>query len=489
MSGPSRRVALIGVLAAALVCAGVVDRLVTRPAPPKAPSFGALSATRVAPSTGTESTAWYCAGGTGAQGGAPATIVLTNASTRTVTGTLTAVPALAPGAPTSGPWAQARSVAVSVPADGQVAVGADQLGTTTLVAAAVVFDGGGVGVSEAVSSPLGWSMAPCASSTAPDWYFAHGATAQGSGLTLSLFNPTATDATVDVSLLSSTAGYLAPAAYQGIDIPPGSYVTENVGDHAPDDAALATEVDALSGTVVATELESLGVPGSGGISLMAGSPRPARQWVFAQNTDLTGGTVAFHVLNPSARPIVVSVAIGLPQGAAAEPLTLRVAANSVATLVAEHQTRIPTNVAYSAVFTSAGGGVVVCRQVTSPQGSPAPVPEDGDVPGVAGGKTRWILPAVVPPGTGPWALALVDLGPRAAALRVTTPNGRAVAGQTTRHVKPGTPLVIGPNPGAPFGTSPLGISADQPVAVELDALPVAGPGVVVVPSLDASPAR
>ena len=65
------------------------------------------------------------------------------------------------------------------------------------MAAAVVLDGGGVAVSESVQSPLGWSMAPCAPSTATDWYFAHGATAQGGGLVLSLFNPDATDAVVE----------------------------------------------------------------------------------------------------------------------------------------------------------------------------------------------------------------------------------------------------------------------------------------------------
>jgi hypothetical protein len=399
-----------------------------------------------------------------------------------VGGTLTVVAPLAPSTSTPAPWAQAHTMPVRVPPDGQATVGADQLGTTSLTAVAIVLDGGGVAVAESVSSPLGWSMAPCSSSTSTSWYFAHGATAQGSGLTLSLFNPGATDATVDVSLVSATAGFLAPAAYQGIDIPPGALVTENVGDHAPDDAALATEVTALSGGVVATELESVGTTGNGGISLLAGSPQPATRWVFAQNTDLTGGKVAFHVLNPSTRPAVVSVAIGLPGGAAAEPLTLRVPPQGLATLVAEDQTRIPANLSYSAVFTSHGAAVVVGRQVASPPGVPAPVPEDGDVPGVAGGATRWILPALVAPGTGPWALAVVDLGPRPAHVRVTAPSGRALRGQATRRVGPGMALVIGPNPGPPLATSPVGVTSDQPVAIELDALPVAGPGVVVVPA-------
>src|ERR1700688_1063366 len=483
VTGPLRRAAMIALLVAILVGTGIAGRLIARTAPRRAPAGSALSALRVAPNGPTESSSWYCAGGTGAQGGAPATIVLTNAGDRPVKGTLTAVPAVAANAPTPAPWAEAHSVALTVPAESQVAVGADQLGSTSLVAAAVVLDGGGVAVSESVASPLGWAMAPCAPSTATSWYFAHGATARGSGLTLSLFNPNATDAVVNISLGSSTAGLLQPAAYQGIDVAPGSLVTENIGDHAPDDGALATEVSTLSGAVVATELESVGTSGAGGISLTTGTTAPSSLWAFPQNTDLTGGTVAFHVLNPSARSAHVSVAIGLSKGVAAQPLTMQVPAQSVATLVAENVTRIPTNTPYALTFTSTNTGIVVGRQVTSPSRVPAPVPEDGDVPGVPGGSTRWLLPGLVLPGTRAWALAVVDLGARTATVRVVTPNGHAIAGRSAQRVEPGSPLVIGPNPGPPFGTAPFEVLADQPVAVELDALPVAGPGVVVVPSL------
>jgi len=481
--GSLRRVLMIVVLVAILVLTGISDRLISRTTVSVAvPAANALSTFRVAPTAKTESSAWFCAGGSGAQGGAPATIVLTNAGRHPVHGTLTAVSALAAGASQPAPWAGAHSMSVTVPTDGQVAVGADQLGSASLVAAAVVLDGGGVAVSESVQSPLGWSMAPCAPATATDWYFAHGATVQGGGLILSLFNPTATDAVVNISLVSSTAGYLAPAAYQGIDIAPGSLVTENIGDHVPDDAAVATEVSTLSGAIVATELQSVGTPGDGGISLTLGSPATASQWVFPQSTGIPQGTVAFHVLNPTTSPAVVSVDIGLSQGAGAEPLAMHVPAQSLVTLTAESQTRIPSGVPYSLTFSSTGAGIVVSREVAAPAGSPAGVPEVGDVPGVPGGAKRWVLPAAVAPGTAAWALAVVDLGAKPATVKILTTSGRGIAGQATRRVEPGSPLVIGPNPGAPFGTVPFEVTSDQPVAVELDALPVAAPGVVVVPS-------
>jgi hypothetical protein len=474
---------MIVVLVAVLIVTGVSDRLVSRTTVSVAvPAVSALSTLRIAPTAKTESSAWFCAGGSGAQGGAPATIVLTNAGRRVVHGTMTAVSAVASGAAQPGPWAGAHTVALTVPADGQVAVGADQLGSNGLVAAAVVLDGGGVAVSESVQSPLGWSMAPCAPSTATNWYFAHGATAQGGGLILSLFNPSATDAVVNISLVSSTAGYLAPAAYQGIDIAPGSLMTENIGDHVPDDGAVATEVSTLSGAIVATELQSVGTPGDGGISLSLGAPATSSQWVFPQSTGIPSGTVAFHVLNPTTSPAVVSVVIGLSQGAGAEPLSMHVPAQSLVTLNAQSQTRIPIGVPYSLTFTSTGTGIVVSRQVSAPAGSPAGVPEVGDASGVPGGSRRWVLPGAVAPGTGAWALAVVDLGTRATTVKIDTPSGRGIAGQAVRRVDPGSPLFVGPNPGAPFGTAPFEVSAGQPVAVELDMLPVAQPGVVVMPS-------
>ena len=476
---PRRALAIVGVVAA-LAGAGVADRVVARAAPRPVPPMAALDATTV-PAPASESSAWYCAGGTGAQGGAPMSLVLTNATVHAVTGRVTVIPALAADASAS-PWAGAATIAAVVPAQGQLVLGPSQLGSSSFLAAAVVLDGGGVSATQAVSSPLGWSMAPCAATSAPNWYFAHGATTQGGGLVLALFNPGATDAAVNVSLFSATAGFIAPAAYQGIDVPPGSLVTENIGDHAVDDKALATAVAALTGSVVATELESVGTPGSGGLSVTLGTPATARQWAFAQNASVGGGHVVFHVFDPSTQPASVSVTIGLTGGAAAEPLTLNVPAQSQAELDTGSQIRIPASTPYSLTFTAHGAGIVVARQVSAPSGIAAPVPEDGVQAGIPGANRRWLVPTVVSPGTSAWALAVVDEGPAPTVVHITMAGGKAIAGVHERKVEPGVPLIIGPTPGAPYGTEPLEIGASQPVAVELDALPVAAPGVVVVPA-------
>jgi hypothetical protein len=81
---------------------------------------------------------------------------------------------------------------------------------------------------------------------------------------------------------------------------------------------------------------------------------------------------------------------------------------------------------------------------------------------------------------------VVVLGTRPATVRFTTLSGKPVAGQPVRSVEPGSPFVLGPSPGVPFASAPFEVRADQPVAVELDALPVAAPGVAVVPAFATS---
>src|SRR5580698_3965753 len=175
---------------------------------------------------GAESSAWFCAGGTSSGGNAQSTMIVNNPTPRAVTGTVTTVSTA--GAP--------FSMTIPVPADSEQAVSptagaAAGAAVTTAgrgLASTLVFSGGGVGVTQVVSGPLGYSNAPRGSRTAGHWYFGDGSTANGNTLTLSLFNPTATVAVVNVSFVSST-GILAPPAYQGIEIAAGRLVTENIG--------------------------------------------------------------------------------------------------------------------------------------------------------------------------------------------------------------------------------------------------------------------
>ncbi|HXQ60389.1 MAG TPA: hypothetical protein VN799_09820, partial [Acidimicrobiales bacterium] len=333
-----------------------------------------------------------------------------------------------------------------------------------------------------------------ASRTAGNWYFADGSTAGNDTLSLSLFNPGRTTSVVDVSFVTPTNGLLAPPAYQGVDIPGGSLVFENVGDHVRNASDVATVVTTLSGTVVAAELQSAGQPGNGGPSVVLGAPQPSPAWSFAQNMDVTGADTMFHLFNPTGERARVTLTIGLQQGAA-EPLAISVPAMSVSVLDAGRVTRIPSNTPFSATFSSRGGpGIVVSRSLSSVAGSPAP--QVGEVAGVPGGSDRWLVPATNDPATSVSALAVVDMSAAAVTVRlaeVSATGPVVVAGFGERRLRPGIPLVVRPGPGTASGTAsatgpviggePLVVMATGPVAVACDAAPVGNAGVVVFPAL------
>ncbi len=465
-----RRLRLLFAVVAIVAGVATADGLVGRSGSSSFPAAGSATWATVN-SSDAESSAWFCVGGSGTGGGALGTLVLTNATARAVSGTVLA-------APTGG---ADRSTRVSVPAEGQISVVPAQVAQGSWVAATVLLDGGGVGVSEVVTGPLGWSSAPCASSTSSNWYFAHGSTASGASLSLSLYNPSTTDAVVNITLDSSSAGVVQPPAYQGIAVAGGSLVVENVGDHLLDDPEVAAEISTSSGTVVAAELQSTPqAGGGGGSSLLLGVRSPASEWEFPQNLDPPGGSLVFHVFNPSDHEASVSVKVGLAQGAE-QPLSLRVAPRSGSELVAEHETRIPTSGPYSLEFHAAGGvGIVVDREVLAQAGSA--FPRAGQVHGVAGGAHRALLPAVIPPGTGASSLAISGLSSHAVVVTVRSAvRGVPLAGLDRRVVQPGRPLIATPQPGSPLGVVPLLVEASGPVAVELDASATGAPGAVVVP--------
>jgi hypothetical protein len=476
MTDTARRAVLILGILAVIVGIGVADG----GAGPVGGATTAVSSVAV-PRAGAESSAWFCVGGTATGGDGQATMLLTNPTPRPVTGTVTTV------STNSAPVA----MTVPVPARTQTAVAPAPGSPGGSMASTVVFNGGGIGVSQVLSGPLGFTNAPCASTTAGHWYFADGSTAAGDTLTLSLFNPTNTVAVVDVSFVVST-GLLAPPAYQGIDVPADTLVTQNIGDHVQNNPHVATVVTSLSGAVVAAELGAVGPAGSGGPSVVLGATTPSTTWSFAQNTDVTSGSTVFHVFNPSDRSARVMVKIGLEQGQA-EPVVMNVPAGSVSTLDTATLARLPVDVPFAMTFDSGGGdsgggvGIVVDREVISPAGAPAP--EVGEVAGVAGGALQWLLPAEYSPSTGVSTLAVMDLNrsPVTVTLSTLSPDGLvAVPGLKGVRVRPGAPLVVTPGPGAAVGTEPMEIVSSGPVAVELDAVPVGSPGVVVSPALPLS---
>ena len=385
---PRRLALLAGVV---LVVVGVSVAQAVVPAP-EAPAAAAAPASAVVSDSSASTSVWYCAGPAAAPAGSQASVFLTNPGPRPVAGSLHT-------ATTSGAATDQQFV---VPALGQVGL------AVPLAAVEVLLEGGGVGVFQQLSNPLGSSAAACASNTSANWYFSEGSTANGAGLQVAVFNPLPTPAVVSVSFVSPS-GPVVPPAYQGIPLAAGAVAVENVADHAPGDASLAAVVDALSGAVVASEMEEGGSPGSGVFSVDDGANALQPQWSFAQNANPNGGGTTFTVVNPSMHPATVTASISLTQGRSA-PIVLQVPTQSSTSLSSQSQTRIPGGAVFGMTFrAAAASGIIVGRQVSVPGG---PLPVNALANGQPGGSAAWLVPPM-PPGPAAGSLAFVNLAGRA----------------------------------------------------------------------------
>jgi hypothetical protein len=481
----ARRVPLLVGVLAVLVAVGLVAHFVGRQASPAASSGpgsvsgGTAAAASISPA-GAESSSWYCTGGSGSAGGAASAVIyLVNSTDHPVTGTMTVV---------SDAGASAK-LALSVPARSQVRVIPSEVEQGTWLAARVDLAGGGVAVTEAVSGPVGWSEAPCASSIASNWYFASGSTANGSDLYVSLYNPTATEAVVNLSF--GTAGGLAePQPFQGLVLQPGQLVVAGVASYVQNQPSVSTIVQAQSGEVVAAELQVVTTSTASGLSLRLGAPAPARQWTFPRSVNVGADSTSFVVFNPTASPAQVVVRARLQSGPVT-PFTQTVPAFSTWTIKASQATRLPDGSAYAATVTASGGpGVVVDRIATAPSGAAAP--QFGAVAGLSGVAThsaggRWIVssPSTVgvpsTAGASPYALAVASTQSVPVTVRVftLTPAGLVpLAGVGRVVLGPEGFVRIGATQLAGAGADPLVVEANASVAVSMESLPQGMPGVV-----------
>jgi hypothetical protein len=466
-----RRLAVVVAVVAVLVGAALVDRAVGPPPPPAAPS--ALSASTI-PATSASASSWYCAGGTtGAGAQANTTVYVTNTGNGTVPGAVSTTV-------NTGKASVSFHQTISVPARSTIAVNPGIFAPMGYGASTFTFAGGGIGVSQAAAGPDGWTTAPCASASSANWYFATGATTAGNQLVLTLYNPTSTEAVANVSF-DTDAGVLQPQLYQGLSIPAGQLVVENVGDYVQGRSAIATVVSAQSGQVVANQLQLVSSSGTSGLSLTLGAPAVDPHWYFAQTTNpaAAGSSVSFMLSNPGSTAEKAVIAVGLTQGAVA-PVSVDIPAKSIVPFAASTASRIPHQVPYSVTISSTGGsGLVVAREVLAANG--APLPTFGTMLGTPQVNQHWLVPA---PGVGNApgvqgaavaSLAVSNPGPVSAQVTVA-PLGGTPAQAKVLLVKPNSLLVLAQAPVG--GLATLDVRSNVPVAVEEDSVPSGATGVV-----------
>ena len=459
------RTAAIVAVVATVIVVGAVAAVTGTPAPTPAPAVA--DGVAVSPA-GSYSSSAFCSAGTGTA--ATTTIYLTNPTRSPVTGEMTSVGTASAGA--AVPTADRR---VRVPALGSVAVNpADGLPAGNN-ASTFTFSGGGVVASEVVSGPNGWSTAPCASQVASQWAVAGGATTTGNTLTLSLFNPAATEAVVNVSFITEN-GVVAPPQYQGLVVPPGELVEENVGDYVQNASAIATMVEAQAGGLVASEFQQWSSGATGGVSLRLGSPKLSTTWRMAQTTALPQSTVDFYLVNPGRAAVTARISLGLSSGSVV-PHKVTVPPVSIVTFAASGTPGLPQQTPY-AVTVNANGPVVLGRSVQAPSGSSPPV--WGSSSATTAVATNWVVPGPAiagSPGTPNAAVSsLAVANPGAAPAQVEVSGlgkGRPLAKFT---VPPGGLAVLGSTQVG--GVSTLTVTASVAVNVEEDSGPSGAPGVV-----------
>ncbi len=464
-----------------LVVAGVGIAVAVRGAPvpvAAAPSPGALVG---APDA--ESSAWYCTGQSTAGGVSPGFLVLTNTTARPVTAAITA---------TSDSGATANTTA-AVPADGVVTPAVPALASGSWVSETVITSGGGVAVTQTVKGAVGWSQAPCQTTTSAQWYFAGGSTGGSDTLSISLLNPTSTPVVVDLSFVTP-AGMVHPINYQGIVLQPGQVAAENVASEVQEISTVSTIVSARTGRVVASEVQGFvgSAAASGGLALVPGVATPQARWAIPQAQEVAGGQSEVDVFNPGQSTEAVTVRFRLPSGPLA-PLSDKVLPGTTWVVPTSSETRLPAGETYATTIDATGGsGVVVSRTVNIAGSSVSP--QEGmavavDALSTVSPSSEWVVP---PPGTAansavsgaaPASLALLNTsaGPETYRAFASLSSGAHVV--ATGTLAPGSVQIVSGSPLAAAGLNPILVRATGTMAVSEDLGPSAGVGVVSMPGI------
>ena len=305
-------------LAAALAALVTADRLAPEPAGEPPPVTAGL------PGPGdavTGESTWFCAGGVGGAGGSRQEVVILNTSASELRARLRLFPAVPlgdrseqwPATPlevTVGPYSRLTidPAATAAQIAGELATFAE-----VFVATEVRLEGPGGAVMQQAASGEAADISPCATTTSSTWYFATGSTRRDARLRLSLLNPYADDTVADLAF-ATDEGLREPVAYQGLVVPANALVVLDLGSEVTRRPQVSFSVVARSGNLLAFALQTFnGDLGLAGLSLRAGAPGAAEQWLFPLGVAGAGAGAAnsFVVHNPGSAEARVDLAVEL----------------------------------------------------------------------------------------------------------------------------------------------------------------------------------
>jgi hypothetical protein len=345
--------------------------------------------------------------------------------------------------------------------------------------------GGRIAVEEGIEGPGAVETTPCATQSAPHWYFAAGTTPRGVQQWLVIDNPYASDAKVDVTLRTSS-GVRKPEALQSLDVARRSREVVAIHDTAVRQDRVAVEVDVEVGAVVASQaIVYTSDAGTPGVALGLGSPVSGPDWTFAGAIGHAGSTAVVAIANVGDDSAQVDVqATANSTKRTLNPVTLSVAQDDVVWVQLGHCTpgsvgvgkpaqaciSVPDDVAYSLDIRSEQDVPVVAQTLTHFDDSPSVV---GVVTALGGlqparswvfarsgvGAERSTTLSFFNPGAAPAAVAIAYVhegvvGHPRTVQKLTVPPGRGITVSVVGGRKP------------PTREAALLIDAGQPVYVE-----------------------
>jgi hypothetical protein len=247
------------------------------------------------------------------------------------------VPATAPGLgmfsifnPTESPIGAVIDVAplkgtvvrktLSIPVRGRVDVSSVEAGVADFAAATVEINGVGGIVEQLSVSPEGTTTSACASAASSSWFLAEGSTALGDSLTLTLYNPYAADAIVDLSF-ADEEGPRKSKKFEGRVVPARSVVVFLVGEVIQRKRIVSVAADVRSGLVVMGRHQVYGGQDSKrrGVANGVAMASASTSWRFGNNQKGGDPPAAERlvIFNPNDVEMIVNATV-LPADAAAE---------------------------------------------------------------------------------------------------------------------------------------------------------------------------
>jgi hypothetical protein len=452
---------------------------------------------------------WYCAAGTGDQGGmADHSVTVFNPADRAVGVTITVYGGLlASSSPTTAEAPDAAPAPGTAPAPGarrfqlaahdRVELRLGQVVSAPLVAALVEAAGGPVAVDHRVVGPHGVDVGPCASATAPVWHLAAGATTRDAREVVVLFNPFPTDAIVDIAF-ATDAGSREPVRFQGFPVAAGTVVGVDIGDDVAREPQVAATLRTRIGRVVVERLQEFdGSLGTEGLALALGVPEASTTWAFADGGVAAGRTERIVVYNPGGERAEVEVQV-LPTtdepAPAPQPFRLSIRSGGFTVVDYGAEDRVAPDVEHATLVRATNGVPVVAERAVAQAGDGAGAEDEGDEgsdegtdggtdgggdegadtgagdvaegPGAVVAATRWVFPSAVHGAEAGVRFVVFNPDPERSVpvtLR-TVANGRetGVAGDADAVVPPGGRLALGDDAG---GSSWV-VEARAPVVVE-----------------------